>query len=164
LGFDISTKELKKIAVELGADVPFFIDGKVQLAEGIGDILTLIDSSFLKDKYILLVFPKFSVSTAWAYEKVKKVLTPLKEVPKLVGCTSPVKWQLFENDFELVIRSTYPEIENIKTLLLQQGALFGSLSGSGSTLFGIFDNLEFAQKASSNFTHLQTHLTSPILS
>lgn len=160
---NLPSKKQKEIAVSLGADVPFFIDGKVQLAEGIGDVLSPIDSTFLNDKYILLVFPEFSVSTAWAYGEVKKVLTPSKEVPKLVGYTSPVKWQLFENDFELVIRSTYPEIENIKTLLLQQGALFGGLSGSGSTLFGIFDNLERAETASSKFTHLQTQLTSPVL-
>ena len=161
---NLNNSKLAELAVSLGADVPFFVNGKVQFAEGIGDNLSPINPQFLLGKYILLVVPDFKVSTEWAYREVKKVLTPLKEVPKLVSFTSPVKWQLFENDFELVIRSTYPEIDNIKTLLQKQGALFAGLSGSGSTLFGIFDNLDFAKNASSKFSHLQTILTSPILS
>ncbi|MDP6853843.1 MAG: 4-(cytidine 5'-diphospho)-2-C-methyl-D-erythritol kinase, partial [Candidatus Marinimicrobia bacterium] len=68
----------------------------------------------------------------------------------------------FENDFERVIRKTYPEIGEIKEKLFQNGALFASLSGSGSTVFGVFDNRDKAEASMEKFSPYQTFLSSPV--
>jgi 4-diphosphocytidyl-2-C-methyl-D-erythritol kinase len=74
----------------------------------------------------------------------------------------PVNWQLFDNDFEKVFRKTYPKIGDIKEDLQRAGALYASLSGSGSTVFGVFDNLKTAELTREVFSRYQTFLTSPV--
>ena len=73
-----------------------------------------------------------------------------------------MKWELFDNDFERVIRKTYPEVGKIKETLQNAGALYAGLSGSGSTVFGVFDNLQKAESILEEFTQYQTYLTYPI--
>ena len=73
-----------------------------------------------------------------------------------------MKWELFDNDFERVIRKTYPEISNIKEKLQNVGALYAGLSGSGSTVFGVFDNHQKAEALSEIFSQYQTFLSSPV--
>ena len=73
-----------------------------------------------------------------------------------------MKWELFDNDFERVIRKTYPEISNIKEKLQNAGALYAGLSGSGSTVFGVFDNHQKAEALLENFFPYQTFLSSPV--
>ena len=74
-----------------------------------------------------------------------------------------MKWELFDNDFERVIRKTYPEVGKIKETLQSAGALYAGLSGSGSTVFGVFDNLQKAEAILGNFSQYQTFLTSPVI-
>ena len=74
-----------------------------------------------------------------------------------------MKWELFDNDFERVIRKTYPEVREIKENLQTSGVLYAGLSGSGSTVFGIFDNLQEAEAILGNFSQYQTFLTSPVI-
>jgi len=138
-GLNLSMKEMHLTAMKLGADVPFFINGGVQHATGIGEILTPINSEFIKDKKIVLICPNFSISTIWAYKNVNKFLNVKKDITKFAPLETPVKWQLFENDFEKVVKSTYPEIEEIIQTLKNGNALFAGLSGSGSTVYGIYD-------------------------
>ena len=73
-----------------------------------------------------------------------------------------LNWELFENDFERVIHTTYPKIGLIKTTLQNAGALYAGLSGSGSTVFGVFDNLQKAKYVLEQFDQYQTFLTSPV--
>ena len=73
-----------------------------------------------------------------------------------------MSWQLFDNDFEKMILKAYPEIGDIKKQLHDAGALFAGLSGSGSTVFGVFDNLKTAELTREDFSHYQTFLTSPV--
>ena len=73
-----------------------------------------------------------------------------------------MNWELFDNDFERVIYETYPEIGKIKTNLKKAGALYTGLSGSGSTVFGVFDNISTALNAEMSFSQYQTFLTSPV--
>jgi len=73
-----------------------------------------------------------------------------------------VSWQLFDNDFEKMIRKAYPEIGDIKKNLQDAGALYAGLSGSGSTVFGVFDNLKIAELTREKFSRYQTFLTSPV--
>ena len=74
-----------------------------------------------------------------------------------------MNWGLFDNDFERVIYETYPEIGEIKANLQEMGALYAGLSGSGSTVFGVFDNLQKAEAILGKFSQYQTFLTSPVI-
>jgi len=89
-------------------------------------------------------------------------LQPNKRQPKFPPLSKPMKWELFDNDFERVIYETYPEIREIKENLQKAGAFYAGLSGSGSTVFGVFDNLQAADLAREYFSHYQTFLTSPV--
>ena len=159
---NFSLQELEKMSVELGADVPFFIKGGLQLVEGIGDILTPMDYALLKEYSFLLVVPPIQISTPWAYGVLNKSLQPNKRQPKFSPLSKPMKWELFDNDFERVIRKTYPEISNIKEKLQNAGALYANLSGSGSTVFGVFGNKQKAEALWGNFSPYQTFLSSPV--
>ena len=136
-GLGLAQNELEKIGVGNGADVPFFIKGGTQLGEGIGDKLTPL-SNPIKGTY-LLVIPDVSISTAWAYLGVKNKLNSDNNIPNFAGFFSGVNssLEIFENDFERIVIPAYPEIGAIKRKLLELGAQFASLSGSGSTVFGI---------------------------
>jgi len=73
-----------------------------------------------------------------------------------------VEWSLLENDFEKVVLSTYPEIREIKNELQKSDSLFSSLSGSGSTMFGVYDSLESVRKSSDLFNEYQTYEALPV--
>ena len=136
---ELSVNEMQSISATLGADVAFFINGKIQHACGIGEILSPIDSSFLMDKKILLICPDFSISTEWAYKNINKFLNVQKNSIKFAPLEKLGNWQLFENDFEKVVKSTYPEIGDIIKSLNLSDVLYAGLSGSGSTVYGIYD-------------------------
>lgn len=133
----LSTKELQKLAAEIGADCAFFIENKPVFAHGKGDEFEPCGIS-LKGWHTVLVKPEVSVSTAEAYK-----LT----VPKAPGfnlrqiSTSNIsEWKNFVvNDFENSVFSQYPEIGKIKQQLYGIGAQYASMSGSGSAVYGIFD-------------------------
>ena len=159
-----SNQKLEKLGKMLGADVPFFISGGCQLAEGIGDILTPINAEWLRDFKFLLVIPPIYISTAWAYKNVNSLLTGTKDIPKFAPLETPVKWRIFENDFEKVVISTYPEIGTIKQNLLEAGALWAGLSGSGSTVYGIFRQSDYDSEIKNDFpASYHTILTKPNL-
>jgi len=136
----LTTPQLKNISQDIGADVPFFIEGGIQHGQGIGDKLTPLK---IKLPYtILLVFPNNTVNTRWAYSQIRnKLERPIKAVnfADLME-KEMIPFQLFENDFEKIVFSTYPEIGLIKNKLLKNNARFASLSGSGSTVFGFFND------------------------
>lgn len=135
-GLNISENKLEEYASRLGADCPFFIRNQAVFAEGIGDKFTEINLS-LKGYYIVLIKPDIHVSTAEAYAGVKAQATekPLSELIHL-----PIEtWKdNIVNDFEAGIFEKYPEIKQIKDELYHQGALYASMSGSGSSVYGIF--------------------------
>ncbi len=159
---NLSAEELEVMASEIGADVPFFIRGGFQLGEGIGEKLTPQNNQILRDLHFLLIIPPFHISTPDAYRSLNKPLRPVENPSKFAPVSEPVNWQLFDNDFEKVFRKTYPEIGNIKEGLQGAGALYASLSGSGSTVFGVFDNLKTAELTREDFSCYQTFLTSPV--
>ena len=113
--------------------------------------------------YILLVCPKFSISTKWAYEnlKLKKALKSNNKEYKFSPLDDRVNWKLFENDFELIVKEAYPEIMNIKDILINNGALYSSLSGTGSTVFGIYNEEKFILNTQNKLTHYKTYRASP---
>ena len=158
----LTASKLEQIASKIGADVPFFIKGKTQLGEGVGEKLTPLHSTIIGT--YLLVIPKFSISTEWAYSIIKN---KLNDQDKKVNFSSFFNGdysslQIFENDFERIVIPAYPEIGAIKIKLLKLGARFVSLSGSGSTVYGIFDDEASAKEAELLFnpSH-QTFLGTP---
>lgn len=159
---NLTSDKLKNMGKYLGADTPFFIKGGLQLVEGMGDNLTPISPIPIKDLQFLLVIPPFYISTPWAYKVLNKTLQPDKSQPKFLPLSEPMKWELFDNDFERVIHETYPEIREIKVKLQNSGALYAGLSGSGSTVFGVFDNLQKAKSILEQFDQYQTFLSSPV--
>ena len=131
-----STEELITRAARLGADCPFFILNKPAFATGIGDKLETIELD-LRNYTFLLVKPDIMVSTKAAYAMItpREPDLPLKEIIQ-----RPVEeWKgLLKNDFEPPVFEKFPEICMIKQQLYEMGALYASMSGSGSSLFGLF--------------------------
>jgi len=153
---------LIKIAVTIGADVPFFLSGGTQIGNGIGNILTPI-SKPIKGFYLLII-PEIFISTAWAYDTLKKDLKDDIDRPNFAHFleSNNISNVIFDNDFERIVIPTYPKIGEIKEGLLETGASYASLSGSGSTVFGIFDEEAKAKQAESHFQkQYQTFLTRP---
>lgn len=132
----ITARKLEKFATMLGADCPVFIKNKPVFASGIGNVFTPIKLS-LKGYFLLLVKPDIHVSTPEAYslvvpEKPQFSLVELIQQP-LTGWKDTIK-----NDFEKSVFTKYPEIELIKNQLYEMGAVYASMSGSGSSVYGIF--------------------------
>ena len=157
---NFSESKLIDIAKEICADAPFFIRGKTQIAKGIGDLLEPIH---LPEKFVLLlVCPDIHVSTTWAYRELD--LTIKEETCKfsVLFDDKRIFWELFENQFETVVFPAYPEVGRVKNELIDSGAQYSGLSGSGSTVFGVFKNKEEAQKAQKRFNSFTTYITLPI--
>ena len=140
----LSDEELADMAAKLGADCPFFVYNRPMMATGIGEVLTPIDLS-LQGYTLLLIKPAISVPTAEAYSRVIPNI-PEKHVNELVAL--PIKeWQrLLVNDFEVSVMTLHPELAAIKKSLIDTGAIYAAMSGSGSSIFGIFDTDNVADK------------------
>lgn len=143
----LNNEELKSYAEKLGADCPFFIDNKPVFAEGIGTSFQEIDVD-LSDYFIVIIKPDIHISTVEAYQNV------IPQIPKVDlkrAIQLPIQEWKFHivNDFELGIFQKYPTIEKIKHALYEQGALYASMSGSGSAVFGIFEEAINLDKLSS---------------
>ena len=152
---EVTDKVLEKIGKGIGADVPFFIRGATQIGEGIGEKLS--DVRYTIDGSFLIITPNISIDTKWAYSQIKNVLDNAASSTKFsdLFCGKTISLdtlKFFENDFESVVFPTYPEIGAIKSELIALGAKFASLSGSGSTVFGIFDDNAKVKKAFSHFS------------
>ena len=163
---DISDNELENIAAEIGADVPFFIRGSIQLGEGVGDRLTPLKIN-INGKYLIII-PEIIINTFWAYSQFKKnldsSLSSINFAGLSIGKTISLDMlKLFENDFESIVVPTYPEIGKIKEKLYALGARYASLSGSGSTVFGIFNDDVSLNNAFSYFSpKYKTFITNPL--
>jgi len=159
---EVTESKLEEIGGEVGADVPFFIRGKTQLGEGIGDKLTQLPKAIIGT--YLLVIPKISIRTEWAYSVIKNRLNNQNKNAKFSSFSNEdySSLQIFENDFEQIVIPAYPEIGAIKSKLLNLGARFASLSGSGSTVYGVYDDEASAKEAELLFhTSHQTILANP---
>ena len=131
-----SDEVLEKYASQLGSDCAFFIKGGTQLCTGRGEILTPMSLS-LSGYWIVLINNGTHVSTKTAFEKV----IPLADRPTvLTHVSQPIaEWKTaLQNDFERSVFATYPELAAIKSELYEKGAVYASMSGSGSTMYGIF--------------------------
>jgi 4-diphosphocytidyl-2-C-methyl-D-erythritol kinase len=132
----IDNNGLKTISLNLGSDCPFFIDGVPSLAFGRGDVLTPV-KPLLADYYLVLINPGVGISTVEAYQNCNTAI-PLVSLEQLLG--SPViEWKgNIVNDFENFAFKKYPIIGYLKDELYRSGAIFSLMSGSGSSVYGIF--------------------------
>ena len=141
---NLKTEQLLDYALQSGSDGPFFIINKPCFATGRGETLKPINIDLTNYK-LLLVNPGIHIDTKWAFSKIipQEQKLSIKEI-----ITHPIEtWkEHLQNDFEDSVFKEYPEIGKIKSDLYQQGSVYASLSGSGSTVFGIFrkeDNIEY---------------------
>lgn len=144
MGNHYSKEELKEMALKLGADCPFFIENKPCFASGVGEILSPIELN-LKGYKILIVKPDVHVSTADAFAGItpRKPDFDLRFLPFL-----PVEdWKnKVVNDFETTVFEKHPLLSEIKQNLYEAGAVYASMSGSGSAIYGIFKDFEAAEQ------------------
>ena len=153
----LTNETMENYAVQIGADCPFFIRNKPVFATGIGDKFTPIELD-LKGKTLILVKPDIFVSTKDAYALVE----PKHPEKSLIESLSqPIsKWRdNVINDFEKSVFVKYPEIAAIKDRLYDLGAVYASMSGSGSAVYGIFDSpIEYADEIFSGYFCRQREL------
>ena len=135
-GTPVPEKRMEDLAARLGSDCPFFLHDVPMLMEGRGEILNRVELS-LKGHYLVVLFPGIHISTAEAYAAVTPSVPPihLKELIAL-----PVsQWKhSVVNDFEKSAFALHPLLQELKEALYRAGALYASMSGSGSSLYGIF--------------------------
>lgn len=146
----LSTEELCRLGVKIGADVPYCIEGGTVLCEGIGEVMTRLSDA--PDCYLVIAKPDINVSTKFVYENLHA--NSLKEHPDIDGMTASIQAgdllgvaSRMGNVLETVTAKVHPIIDKMKNFLKERGALNALMSGSGPTVFGIFDQEETARAA-----------------
>lgn len=157
-------KELSEIASKIGSDVPFFLRNGYALGRGRGEILDYFDFSL--PYYILIVMPGINVSTKSAYQSFKlennsRNPSDLKSILFESKYDSKVLKDKIVNDFEAHVFLKHPVLKQIKSSLYENGAVFASLSGSGSALFGFYHNREQIEYAKNFLSEYNTYVSLP---
>ncbi len=148
-------EELMSLGKKIGADVPFCMAGKTALSRGIGEKLTPLKP--LSGFGILLIKPPYSVSTKKVYNRLD--VKNIKTRPGTGEMVEHIKNQNIDkiaaglcNVLEEVTLKLHPELEDLKSLLIQKGALGSLMAGSGPTIFGLFENMSDAERAANKIT------------
>ena len=149
----LSVPQLERLALQLGADVPFFIRSKPARARGIGEKLRLLPN--LRRRWLVLAYPGFPVATAWVFGNLPPKLTKVSvntSIATLLESLDKLDTLLI-NDLEQVTLRRYPEIVRVKSMLSLAGAAGVLMSGSGSSVFGVFKSKRLAEKAFRRMQH-----------
>jgi len=156
---NLSYESLTSFAIQLGSDVPYFLIPVPSYADSRGESLMKIQLSL--GYPILLVNPGIHISTKWAFDKIipEKSKSSLKTFLEKSKIDLETMREYVTNDFEEIVFKEHPEVRSIKDKLYEYGAEFALMTGTGSTVFGIFRNLQKARKAEeifsqSNYTYL----------
>jgi 4-diphosphocytidyl-2-C-methyl-D-erythritol kinase len=133
---NLSIDRLEELSAQLGSDCPFFVQNKAALISGRGEVVNPVDFS-LGGKYLMVVNPGIYISTAQAFQGIQ----PL---PSNFNWKDFIQYKDFEqvelrNDFENNVFQLYPEIAEIKSAFLKAGAIYSSMSGTGSTVYALFN-------------------------
>jgi 4-diphosphocytidyl-2-C-methyl-D-erythritol kinase len=152
----LTIQQLINYALQLGSDCPFFILNQPCFAGGRGEKLQPV-SPDLSGYRFLVVNPGVHINTGWAFSQVRPK-QPVKSIKAVIG--QPVdRWKAqLVNDFEEPVFQSYPEIKAIKENLYTQGAVFASMTGSGSTVFGIFEKHQDLRPLIQQYSTLLTHV------
>lgn len=158
---DVEDDRLREIGLQLGSDVPFFVDGGVALGGGQGEVLTPIDITL--PWHLLLVNPGVHVPTPEAYRLIgRSDERPASDLVEIVrrGVDDPsILTNRLANDFQKPVFARWPEVAGVhKRLTAQTGVLFAGMSGSGSTLFGLFATRGDAERGAKEFGERFTHV------
>ena len=155
----LNDSKLMELGATLGSDVPFFVGfllgkGNTALGKGRGEILEFFQWD-LTEK-ILLIYPNIEISTAWAYQNFREVLDAqntensslsLTNKAKSIMFSAPLEKEVFlDNDFEPVVFAKHSKIRALRELLEKENAVFSRMSGSGSTVFGLFEKTRNLEK------------------
>lgn len=146
-GRPLDLDTLARLGLKLGADVPFFLYDKPAIARGIGEVIE--GYSEIRPYKVLLIYPGFAISTATIYKNINLRLTKCKKKINYSSFKNEKfsPYQHLCNDLEDVAIALYPELSEIKEMVMRLGACGALMSGSGSSIFGLFDDVEVAQKA-----------------
>jgi 4-diphosphocytidyl-2-C-methyl-D-erythritol kinase len=151
----LSHEALKAMAAELGSDCPFFLNNEPALATGRGEILEPVNVE-LKGMYLVILDPAIHVDTGKAYSAIIPVDNGSNK-PSEVISLPPDEWKsTLVNDFEPVVFRQHPELGKYKTALYDAGAVYASMSGSGSSVFGIFNNKPILDQMVQNIVVFQS--------
>lgn len=144
----LSEKDLMEIGIKIGADVPYCIMGGTALAEGIGEKLTSLRA--FKDKAILIGNPGFQISTAYAYSKLN-LSKEVNRINKIIEYVESNDIRSLANNMYNVMEDNiikeHPKIQEIKEIMIKNGALGSLMSGSGASVFGLYDDLDYLKFA-----------------
>lgn len=159
-GKNLSVKDLEELAIKVGSDCPFFVQGGTAFVSGRGEVLEKLQARDCKG---LLIFPKTEVKTFSAYKKLDELRVLDKncflDMSKKQAFIKKYKTEdfsewgkttekgLFVNDFEKVVFPEFTEISEVKNALIKTGADFALMTGSGSAVFGLFNKVETLKKA-----------------
>jgi len=160
LGLGFTTDELMTTGLQLGADVPFFLFGKAAIAEGVGEKLTEVAG--LPQVPLVVVNPGIHVATAWVYQNL--MLTTEKvaaKIPLLYESAADL-CGILSNDLEAVTINRFPVIREIKDQLMVAGALGALMSGSGSSVFALFDDTGTAAAAAEQLARTRGWFTAAV--
>lgn len=163
---NLSDAQLSDLALQIGSDVPFFLQGGFALGGGRGEILHSISSHI--PYYGLLFCPNISISTPWAYNNLNLTLTKSNKIGKFIDFIPELfslpKWKdNLPNDMESVVFSKHGNFSETVKCFYDVGAFYARMSGSGSTLFGLYETKDKAQKAMKQLaTRYHTVLFAPI--
>ena len=149
----LSIKEMVDMAAALGSDTAFFIENKTQLCTGRGEVMHPIAID-LQGLWLVVIKPPFGVSTAEAYSGVRPAVPARSLTERLSDDRSTWQAQIV-NGFEPHIFAAHPRLAELKQTLLDAGALYAAMSGSGSALFGLFENKPNVLFDDDIFVHIQ---------
>lgn len=153
-GLGLDRTELMHLGAGIGSDVPFFLGPPLALVEGRGERVSPLGKG--RAFTLLLVKPSVAVSTAWAYQSFSPELTKdIADIKLFCRALAEGDYEILRpfvtNDLEKVVSRRYPVIDEIKGSLLRHGAAISSMSGSGSTVFGVFEGSDTAERAAAYF-------------
>lgn len=156
LNLDWSAARMAEVGQALGSDVPFFFQAPTAVAAGRGEQVRAI--RLAGSRWVVLVNPGFPVETKWAYQQLsatRQGVRPISSRCIQLESQGPTAWDdvvgLASNDFEDPVFATHPVLQQIKLDLLSRGAQLALLSGSGATVFGVFQGEAAARQAAASF-------------
>lgn len=136
LSLGLNEAKLSEYALQLGSDCPFFIINKPCLASGRGEILSKIPLS-LQGYFLLMIMPGIHISTKNIFQRIQ-ISKPKVSFTEVIHLPTGEWQQHLKNDFETVVFGMYPELKQIKEEIYNAGAIYASMTGTGSTVYGLF--------------------------
>jgi 4-diphosphocytidyl-2-C-methyl-D-erythritol kinase len=145
----ISTDEIYEIAIEIGSDVPFFIKGGTRLGQGRGEILKPIHIP--SNYWVILLCPDIQINTGWAYNQSKITLTNEEKMTKFIAIFNNFSYRSLrehvKNDLESCVFKRHPVLRELKEMMYKKDAFYAGMSGSGSSIYGLFTDKKKAEAA-----------------